>query len=366
MESDRKKLRKYFIKRINVGDILSDDELERYALKRNLNVGKKYVRSLRDKVLPTLLHKQPLKVGIHRTITVDRLGLLSMDFAYYHPEWKWHNNNCVGFLMVNSVIASKQWAIPMKSRKTVEFESALEQVCKGGIFPEVRTILSDRETTITSRGFQKRMQDKYGIKFTFIHRYNKAWASELAIRHTKRNLSIALLSAGGKKWIKILSEVINTHNRKKIDGTQFSPNQINSSNFLEFLNQLHDIKDVTMNFSTNSIDSRSIVNKNWIKQLFKYRLNQKVLATKYSLEGRKVFGKSSVEGSYSKTPLFIRRAKLNQTRENTLVAGECCFYMLKVFPYSHFSLSVYQLADEAGTILPGFFYSTQLVPYPEE
>lgn len=322
MESDRKKLRKHFIKRLDFGDILSEYELERYALKRKLNVGKQFIHTLRDNILPTLLYKQPIKVGRHRTITVDRLGLLSMDFAYYKPEWKWHNNNCVGFLMVNSVIASKQWAIPMKSRKTAEFESALEQVCKGGIFPEVRTILSDRETTITSPGFQKRMHDKYGIKFTFIQRNNKAWASELAIRHTKRNLSIALLSAGGKKWIKILSEVINTHNRKKIVGTAFSPNQITSANFLEFINQLHDMKDATINFSTNNIDSRSIVNKNWIKKIFKYSLNQKVLASKYSLEGRKAFGKSSVEGTYSQKPLYIRRAKLNQTRENTLVPGE--------------------------------------------
>ena len=328
MESDKKKLRKYFIKRLDLGHILTNSELQRYALKRKLKIGKEYIRTLRDNVLPTLLYKQPVRIRRYQTITVDRLGLLSVDFAYYKPDWKSHNNNCVGFLMVNSVIANKRWGIPMKSRKTNEFESALEQVCKGDIFPEVRTILSDRETTITSLTFQKKMLDKYGIKFRFIHRYNKAWSSELAIRHTKRDLSISLLSGGGKKWINILREVINAHNRKKIEGTTFSPNQIKSSNFMEFINQLHDTKDASMNFSTNSIDSRSVINKNWIKKLFKFRLDQKVLASKYSLEGRKAFGKSSVEGSYSQIPYSIRRAKLRQTKENTLVPGMLCLTVL--------------------------------------
>ena len=134
-------------------------------------------------------------------------------------------------------------------------------------------------------------------------------------------MSIALLSGGGKKWTSILSEVVNTHNRKKIAGTSFSPNQVDASNFLEFINQLHDVKDATMNFSTNSIDSRNILQKNWIKKLFKFRINQKVLASKYSIEGRKVFGKSSVEGTYSKQPYYIARAKLRQTKDDTLVPG---------------------------------------------
>ena len=321
MDSDKKKLRKYFIKRINQGQILTNNELEMYALKRKLNVDKKYILTLRDNVIPTLLYKQPVNIKTYQTITVDRLGLLSVDFAYYKPEWKSYNNNCVGFLMANSVIAGKRWAIPMKSRKTVEFENAIEQICKGDIFPEVRTILSDRESTIASSSFQQKMLEKYGIKFRFIHRYNKAWSSEAAIRFTKKELSISLLSSGEKRWSKILPEVINAHNQKNIPGTDFSPNRINSSNFLEFINQLHDVKDATMNFSTNSIDSRSILSKNWIKKLFKFQIAQKVLASKYSLEGRKAFGKSSVEGSYSITPYYIKRAKLRQTKKDTLVPG---------------------------------------------
>ena len=321
MDSDREKLKKYFIKRLELGNILTEEEIKKYAQKRKLKVGTGYISTLRDKVLPTLLYKQPIKISHYQTITVDRLGLLSIDFAYYKPEWKSYNNNCVGFLMVNSVIALKRWAIPMKSRKEIEFENAIEQVCKGDIFPAVRTILSDRESTVASKKFQEKMLEKYGIKFRFIHRYNKAWASELAIRFTKKDMSIALLSSGGKKWVKILDEVIRSHNRKKVSGTSFSPNDITSSNFLEYVNKLHDVNDATMNFSTNSIDSRNILHKNWIKKLFKYQINEKVLASKYSLEGRKAFGKASVEGTYSDKPFIVKRAKLRQTKDDTLVPG---------------------------------------------
>ena len=173
MESDERKLRKYFIKQIDLGRILTNKELEKYVKKRKLNVSSSFARKLRDKVLPTLLYKQPSKVKTYQTIVIERLGLLSMDFAFYKKDWKWHNSNCIGFLMVNSVVADKRVAIPMKSRKMAEFEKSIEQVCKSGVFPEVRTVLSDRETSLTSERFQKKMLDKYGIEFHFMHRNNK-------------------------------------------------------------------------------------------------------------------------------------------------------------------------------------------------
>ena len=122
-----------------------------------------------------------------------------------------------------------------------------------------------------------------------------------------------------------MDEVINTHNNEKIEGTKFSPNDITSANFLEFLNQRNDAQDATMHFNTNCIDSRSIMNKNWIRSLFKFQPGQKVLASRYSLEGRKAFDKASVEGTYADTPYYIERAKLHPSRKKTLVPGMCGF-----------------------------------------
>ena len=136
-ESGKLALKKYFIKRIDLGDVLTEDDLHKYVRKRKLSVTKRYVNTLRDKVFPTLLYKTPIRIKLYQTITIDRLGLLSMDYANFHPEWKGYNNGYIGFLMVNSVIADKRWAIPMKSRNTAEFARALEEVCRGNIFPAV-------------------------------------------------------------------------------------------------------------------------------------------------------------------------------------------------------------------------------------
>lgn len=318
---DEAKLRDYFLKKLRLGNILTNKELRAYARQRKLAVSLKYIHDLRDNILPTLLYKTPVNIKVYQTITVDRLGLLSMDFANFHPEWASFNSGFKGFLMVNSVIAQKHLAIPMKTHKIWEFERALEEICRGDTFPVVSVILSDRETSITSPSFRKKMFEKYGIRFKFITRYNKAWASENAINHTKRNLSIVLRLNQGKKWIDLLPEITNSHNRRKIEGTSFSPNEITKENFLEFINELHDSRDMTMRFSTTSIDSRSFQQKAWIKRLFKFKLGQRVFASKYSLHGRKAFGKQSMDGTYSDIPFLIKRAKLRQTKDDTLVPG---------------------------------------------
>ena len=113
----------------------------------------------------------------------------------------------------------------------------------------------------------------------------------------------------------------NTHNREPIEGTTYTPNEINFKNFYDYLKQLHDFKDVTMSFNTNSIDSRSIKQDNWIKKLFKFYHDDRVFASNYALEGRKVFGKQSVRGTFSKTPFVIKRAKLRHTKQDKLVPG---------------------------------------------
>ena len=331
--NDETKLKNYFLKKIRAGNILNSKNLRKYAKQRKLNVSRKYIATIRDKVIPTLLFKRPVSIKNYQTVTIPKLGLLSMDFAYYpdiKSNWKRFNGGHIGFLMINSVIAKKQLAVPMKSRTSKEFEKVLEKVCRGNYFPAIETILSDRETAITSPKFRKLMFEKYGIKFNFITRYNKAWSSEAAIHVTKDRLSQALVN-NGKKWLALLEEVINTHNRTVIEGTTFTPNQINFKNFYDYLKELHDFKDVTMSFNTNSIDSRSIIQDNWIKKIFKFNHDDRVFASNYALEGRKVFGKQSVRGTFSKTPFVIKRIKLRHTTQNKLVPGTLIFFTVFFF-----------------------------------
>ena len=322
IKRDEKRVRNYFIKQIDKANILTDRDLQQYVEKNKLYVGTTFIRNLKKDVLPSALYSQFEPIEDYETISVPRLGYLSMDFAFYKQEWAGYNRGFIGFLMIVSVSPGKRWAIPMKNRQTSSFEQALEEVCMGNIFPSITEILSDRESTITSPKFQAKMKELYDIEFGFLRRYSKAFNAENAIRHTKNDLSIALISNGGKNWVDLLPEVLYNHNRQKIPGTSYSPLTIDKNNFYDYLNECMDVKDATMTFNTNSYDSRAFDNQQWLKQIFEFEVGDKVLATKYALEGRKAFQKSSVEGTFSRTPYFIKRAQLNNSKNDVLVQGK--------------------------------------------
>ena len=321
IKKDQRRVRNYFKKNIDKANILTDFDLKQYVQKNKLEVGSKFIKNLKKDVLPSALYSQFEPIEKHQSVSIPRLGYLSMDFAFYKKEWSGYNRGYIGFLMINSMAPDKRWGIPMKSRETSSFEKALELICMGNIFPAITVILSDRETTIFSSKFQKKMKELYNIEFGFLQRYHKAFNAENAIRHTKNDLSIALISNGGKKWVDLLPEVLYNHNRQRIPGTSYSPLEIDDSNFLDFLNECYNVDDITMTFNSNSYDSRAFGNKQWVKKIFNFQVGDRVLATKYSLEGRKAFTKSSVEGTFSRSPYLIKRAQLNNAKGDALVQG---------------------------------------------
>ena len=322
VEQDEKRVRKYFKKNIKKANILTDFDLKQYVKKNKLTVSIKFIKQLKKDVLPSALYSQFEPIKEYETISIPRLGYLSMDFAFYKKEWSGYNRGFIGFLMIVSIAAGKRWAIPMKSRKTSSFEQALEEICMGNIFPAIEVILSDRETTIYSSNFQKKIKQLYDIEFGFLRRYSKAFNAENSIRHTKSDLSIALISNGGKNWVDLLPEVIYNHNRQRIPGTSYSPLEIDDTNFLDFLNECNNVDDITTTFNTNSYDSRAFGNKQWLRKIFEFQVGDKVLASKYALDGRKAFQKSSVEGTFSRLPYFIKRAQLNNSKNEVLVQGK--------------------------------------------
>ena len=70
-----------------------------------------------------------------------------------------------------------------------------------------------------------------------MYRMNKAWSAENSIRHVKQELSQVMdTKSDNKRWIDVLDSVIASHNRKEIEDTGYSPNDINDLNFFDFLN----------------------------------------------------------------------------------------------------------------------------------
>ena len=210
---DELKVTRYFLKQLKENNVPSDQDLIKYVKKRKINFGntvstKKILRKIRNNIESPSIYTTIKPVKSYQTITIDELGLLSADYGEFKPENKNMNKGYVGFFMVVSVCAQKRWAVPMKGKYMSEFENAMEVICMGNIFPAVTTILSDRERAVFSERFQAKMKEKYNITIHFIHRMNKAWSAENAIRFTKEDLSIVTDNNNSKRWIHILPQIM--------------------------------------------------------------------------------------------------------------------------------------------------------------
>ena len=86
IQKDKNQLRNYFIKNIRLGDVLSKIDLKKYVKKNKLNVGDKFIANLKKNVLATALH-MPLKpITKYQTMTIPKLGMLSIDFAFFKKK----------------------------------------------------------------------------------------------------------------------------------------------------------------------------------------------------------------------------------------------------------------------------------------
>ena len=337
--SDELKVTKYFLKQLKNNNVPTYHDLYKYIKKRKINFGnskstKKILRKIKNNIEAPALFNTIKPVTAYQTINIDDLGLLSADYSEYKKKTANSNKGYIGFFMVVSVAAKKRWGVLMKSKSMPEFENAMEEICLGNIFPVITTVLSDRESAIFSARFQKKMKDKYNITFHFIHRLNKAWSAENAIRHTQEDISIVLHNNNTERWIDVLPHVIATHNRKKIDNTSYSPNEIDDSNFHDFLNQRDKTDDITMNYNTNSISLKTLPKGEKRNKALKFDIGDKVLASFQSLYGRKAFSKPSVEGSYSKKQYIIKNGYFKRTKDDKFVPGKnylIIFYILYIY-----------------------------------
>lgn len=75
--------------------------------------------------------------------------------------------------------------IPIANRTMPEFEKGVEELVRGGEFPQLDVLQSDRETSVFSMTFQNRIYEKYGVKIQFLKRLSKAFLSERAIYTVK-------------------------------------------------------------------------------------------------------------------------------------------------------------------------------------
>lgn len=140
-------------------------------------------------------------------------------------------------------------------------------------------------------------------------------------------------SPSTNNWVQFVDTVVEHHNSQPAAGTSFVRNEINDSNFLNYLDERYgrgvEGYDVTQGFSSSSVDSQSLAPAS-AKKCFNYLPGDVVLVTRRSLnviddEGAKnsLFTKASISGNYSRIRFTVHSAKLRVTADpSVLIPGE--------------------------------------------
>lgn len=218
-----------------------------------------------------------------------------------------------------------------------EFERAVHDLCYNSPFDRVHTVQADKESSLFSNSFQAKVRARHGIRLQFLQNLSKSYRAERSIGTLKRHLKTVMDSQdtkddplAQKKWVKFLPIILRQHNSFSAHGTSFRRDQVNSSNFLAFLDEYHEgegnatNRDFTLRLNSRSIDAADMLCEDAKMLLFDYTVGDEVLATKVSTkEGKKeIFTKNSVEGGWGRTKMTVIRALLRAATGGKYVRGK--------------------------------------------
>jgi hypothetical protein len=201
-------------------------------------------------------------------------------------------------------LSGKLSVVPVHDKSIDSWEKAITTMIEQN-YGEIHTIVSDRETALTSRRFRRGILKAYNIKMIFLLSRSKAFHSERLLRYCKERLSMAMKAHPGEKdWTRFISKIVANYNSKQIPGTTIVRNSVNKDNYLELLEQLYRTKAPTMLFNLSS--SANFTPKT-SKMLWKFSVGDRVLVERKQnyKEKNSAFLKTSVHGAYAPTAHVI-------------------------------------------------------------
>lgn len=314
-------LKNYYFKKLNRDGVsLSSRQLLQQAhLKKwgSEALNKKNI----SQFLNSLEHKTPFlrkdKVKHFQTVGVPKSGMFHIDYGEFHKTWSGSNSGHTGFLVAVENFTNRLFVEPCKGKGTSEWLKAIQKFVE--ISREVRVIFSDRDSVATSPKFKNEISEKYGIEWNFLKKGNKSYLAERYIGLVKTRISQTLIHKGGKKWINLVEPLVNEYNKEKIEGTSYTRQGVNRSNFLHFLSQLLKIEDPELQF--NGFKLGEFEQEKWNKKIFKFKLGETVVVArnanwKFGEEKLGQFGKVSMIGGFG-TKIFTisgRQLRMNKAQ----------------------------------------------------
>lgn len=250
-----------------------------------------------------------------------------VDLAFYRTEWKGYNNNMVGFVIGVEASTQQLAAVPVRSKKSSEWQRALLAIADESVIDGVRSVVSDQEPAIVSRNFRAEMMKKRGVRFFFLYRKEKSYLAEAMIRWLKTSLSKVSeerKSSGGnhKRWIDVVPNVVASFNARKARNTKYMRKDIDRNNYFEFLSKVFKVADATLLLNSPTIDAKDLFSKKWTNRFFSYSMGERVLVSKRAsglYKADQKFPKPSVHGSYLDDVFQVCRRVLKKNRDNTIL-----------------------------------------------
>ena len=302
------------------GVALTLSQLRQQLDKQKIKTDKKELAQWLSREKLSARFSRSVRPKAFQSIGVLRPGVYFMDYAEFHKSWGWHNKGCTGFLLAVENVTNRLFVHPCKTKETSSWETAIEKFIE--LTRNVTTIYSDRDTVVTSRNFRNRVMDKYNVNWYFLKKGSKAYLAERYIGFVKTKLSQAVESreTETKNWIQFVDALVQEYNRQKIEGTTYSRQSVDGSNFQHFLQQRFKMKDPETMFSGFKIGP--FVNEQWNLAVFKFALGQKVLLARKAnwREQAKGFAKYSTEGGFGSKIYTVSGRQLRQTATKRFVA----------------------------------------------
>jgi hypothetical protein len=242
----------------------------------------------------------------------------------------------LAFLMGVECLSQKIACIPVVNKSSASWEKAITKMIEES-YGEIRNIVSDRDSAVTSEKFRRGIYRDYGVKFTFLRSRSKAFKAENMIKFMKRRLSIAM-KANPKEtdWTQFVDGIVKDYNSQKIPGTNITRNSVNKNNYMQLLEQLYKSTDASMLFN---VSAGMNVSPSVRKTIWRYNVGDKVLLNRNPdyTEGKDAFLKTSVKGTYGETVYTITE-QVYKTSHWTIVPTyrlnkiKGLFYEAELFP----------------------------------
>lgn len=178
-EESEASLERFFLSQAKRGVILSSNKLAEYARRKGLPHDEAELRSMRHRFKFSAYASKYVRPPHYFSPSIWRYGIVQIDLAEFEVSHKRENGGCGAFLLASEMISQQIAIVACRDKGTKSWEGAVTTMAETR-FPAVRYFVSDRESALTSRHFQKRIREKFNIRWTHLKSRNKVSAAASA------------------------------------------------------------------------------------------------------------------------------------------------------------------------------------------